>query len=104
MANEYIYAKDMGRAVDLAVSVQMPAKSIFNIGNGVVTPFEEVVGAVRRLFPALEFEIEPGAPPKSKAAPLSISAAKHHLGWSPAFDIAAGFDDYLAEMRLARGV
>ncbi len=103
MANEYIYAKDMGRAVDLAVSVQMPAKSIFNIGNGVVTPFEEVVGAVRRLFPALEFEIEPGAPPKSKAAPLSILAAKHHLGWTPAFDIAAGFDDYLAEMRLDRG-
>lgn len=102
MANEYIYAKDMGRAVDLAVTRPLTAQTVFNIGNGFVTPFEDVVGAVRRLFPALEIVIEPGEPPKSKAAPLSISAAKQHLGWSPAFDIAAGFADYLAELQKAR--
>ena len=104
MANAYIYARDMGRAIDLAVSVPMPEQSVFNIGNGYVTPFEGVVGAVQGLLPDLAYEIEPGAPPKSKAAPLSIAAADQYLGWRPAYDMAAGFADYLAELRLGRSL
>src|SRR5574341_606914 len=46
MANEYIYAKDMGRAVDLATTVAMPPQAIFNIGNGYVTSFADVLAAV----------------------------------------------------------
>jgi len=33
MANEYIYAKDIGRAVDLAATVPMPKQTVFNIGK-----------------------------------------------------------------------
>lgn len=99
MANEYIYARDMGRAVDLAVRVPMPVQNVFNIGSGVVTPFAEVVAAVSRLLPGLSYEILPGDPPKSKAAPLSIVAAREHLGWEPAFDLDSAFADYLAELR-----
>ncbi|MDB5651762.1 MAG: Nucleoside-diphosphate-sugar epimerase [Hyphomicrobiales bacterium] len=102
IANEYVYARDMGRAVDLAVRVAMPPQTIFNIGNGVVTPFAEVVASVARLLPGLSCEILPGEAPKSKAAPLSIAAAREHLGWSPAFDMDAAFADYLAEMKTAR--
>jgi UDP-glucose 4-epimerase len=98
MANEYVYARDMGRAVDLALTSPMPEQTIFNIGNGYVSPFADVVEAVRRHCPALEVEIEPGPPPKSKAAPLSIEAARRHLGWSPRFDLEAGFGDYLKEL------
>jgi len=102
MANEYIYAKDMGRAVDLAATVPLPAETIFNIGNGVVTPFEEVLDAVKVLFPSLRYEVEPGEPPKSKSAPLDISRAKQHLGWEPRFSIPAAFEDFLAELRATR--
>jgi UDP-glucose 4-epimerase len=102
MANEYVYARDMGCAVDLAVRVAMPSQAIFNIGNGVVTPFTEVVAAVSRLLPGMSYEILPGDAPKSKAAPLAIDAAREHLGWAPAFDLDAAFADYLAEMRMAR--
>jgi nucleoside-diphosphate-sugar epimerase len=102
MANEYIYAKDMGRAVDIAATVPLPAQTIFNIGNGVVTPFEEVLDAVRALFPGLHYEIAPGEPPKSKSEPLDISRAKRHLGWEPRFSIRAAFKDFLAELKAAR--
>ncbi len=102
MANEYIYADDMGRAVDLAVTKPAAAGGIFNIGNGFVTPFAEVVAAVRHHCPDLDFEIEPGEPPKNKSAPLSISAAEKHLDWRPAHDIVAGFGAYLSEIRSAR--
>jgi nucleoside-diphosphate-sugar epimerase len=103
MANEYVYARDMGRAVDLAVTMPLPPQRIFNIGNGYVTPFEDVVAAVRRHCPGLAYEIEPGPPPKSKSAPLSIAAAEKHLGWKPEYDMEHGFADYLAELKAALG-
>jgi UDP-glucose 4-epimerase len=103
MANEYIYTRDMGRAVDLAATVPMPKRSIFNIGNGVVTPFDEVLASVQALFPSLSYEIEPGEPPKSKSDPLDISAARQHLGWEPKFSVRSAFADFLAEMKAARG-
>ena len=84
MANEYIYGKDMGRAVDLAVTVPMPPQTIFNIGNGIVTSFDDVLAAVRALCPNVKYEVEPGEAPHSKQAPLDISAAQRHLGWDAA--------------------
>ena len=102
MANEYIYEKDIGRVVDIATTIAMPREYIFNAGNGYVSPFEDVVGAVRGLFPKTSFEIEPGAPPKSKAHAMDISRAAAVLGWKPEFSIAEGFADYLREMQRAR--
>jgi nucleoside-diphosphate-sugar epimerase len=102
MANEYIYAEDMGRAIDLAVTKSSAAGGIFNIGNGFVTSFAEVVEAVRAHCPALDYEIEAGEPPKNKAAPLSIAAAEKLLGWRPNHDIVAGFGAYLSEIKAAR--
>ena len=102
MANEYIYAKDLGRAVDLALTAPMPPEQVFNIGNGVVTSFAEVIDTVKALFPALQVEIEPGEPPKSKGQPLDISRAKRRLGWEPRFSLRAAFEDYLAEMKKGR--
>jgi len=102
MANEYIYAKDMGRAVDLAATKPLPPETVFNIGNGVVTPFDEVLDAVKALFPSLKHEVAPGEPPKSKSAPLDISSAKRHLGWEPQFSIASAFKDFLAELKATR--
>jgi UDP-glucose 4-epimerase len=102
MANEYIYGKDMGRAIDLAVTVPMPPQTIFNIGNGVVTSFDDVLAAVRALCPNVKYEVEPGEAPHSKQAPLDVSAAKRHLGWSPSFSIQSAFADYLTELKAAR--
>ncbi len=104
MANEYIYAKDMGRAVDLAATVARPPETVFNIGNGVVTPFAEVLDAVKSIFPALQYEVEAGEPPKSKQAPLDISRAKRHLGWEPRFTIRSAFEDFAAELRTTQGI
>ncbi len=102
VANEYIYAKDIGRAVDLAATVAMPAETIFNIGNGYVSSFDDVVAAVKASCPGLKAEIE-GTPPATTLAPLDISAAEQHLGWTPQFDLKSAFADYLAEMKAARG-
>jgi nucleoside-diphosphate-sugar epimerase len=102
MANEYIYAKDIGRAVDLAATVPLPQQTVFNIGNGYVTSFDDVLAAVKALCPGVTYEVEPGEAPQSKLVPVDISAAKQHLGWEPRFTIASAFEDYLAELKAAR--
>ena len=102
MANEYVYAADMGRAVDLAATAPISEDYIFNIGNGVVTPFAEVVDAAKAVFPAVSFEILPGPAPQSRSSALDISRAKKRLGWEPEFSLRAAFEDYANEMRAAR--
>ena len=57
MANEYIYERDIGDIVEIAATVAIPKDYIFNAGNGYVTPFDDVVSAVRGLFPKVSFEI-----------------------------------------------
>jgi UDP-glucose 4-epimerase len=103
LAYEYVYAKDVGHAVDRAATVPLPAAPIFNIGNGYVTSFAEVLGAVRTLFPGLQYEVEAGEPASAPPAPLDISHAKRHLGWEPRFTIRSAFADYLAELTQASG-
>jgi nucleoside-diphosphate-sugar epimerase len=102
MANEYIYAKDVGRAVDAAVTAKLPPQIHFNIGNGYVSSFEDVLAAIKTLCPGVRYEVEPGEPPHSKIAPLDISAAKRHLGWEPKFSLQSAFEDYLKDLRAAR--
>lgn len=102
MANEYIYAKDVGRAVDAAVTAKRPPQIHFNIGNGYVSSFEDVLAAVRAVCPNVRYEVEPGEPPHSKIAPLDITAARDHLGWEPRFTLRSAFEDYLNDLKAAR--
>lgn len=98
-AFEYVYAKDAGRAIELAATVPMPGKRVFNIGEGRVRTFDEVVGIVKQLLPNLRVEIIPGKPSPSFKQPLDISRAREHLGWEPQFTMEKAFEDYLRELR-----
>ena len=96
---EYIYYRDVGRALDIATTVRMPPKTTFNIGTGVVMKFDDLVALVQRLLPKLEVEIIPGKAPRSAKQPMDISRAKQHLGWEPQYTIEAGFKDYIEELK-----
>lgn len=96
---EYVYYKDVGRALDLAATVPMPAQSIFNIGTGVVIKFDDLVGQAEKLLPKLQVELIPGKAPRSAKQPMNIAAAKKHLGWAPEYTLETGFKDYIEELR-----
>ena len=89
-------------AVDAAVTAKCPPQVHFNIGNGYVSPFEDVLAALKKFSPNLRYEIEAGEPPHGKIAPLDISAARQHLGWTPRFSLEAAFEDYLKDLKAAR--
>ncbi len=103
MAFVYVYAKDLGRAIDLAATVDMPEKTIFNIGYDYVTTFDELTATIAKVVPKLNVEIVPGTPPLSRNIPLDVSAAEEVLGWTPEFEMEAAFEDYAADLRAEMG-
>jgi nucleoside-diphosphate-sugar epimerase len=51
------------------------------------------------LLPKLQVEIIPGQKPRSAKQPMVIEKAKQVLGWTPEYDIEAGFKDYIEELK-----
>ena len=101
---EYVYAKDVGRAVDVAATIPLPAQTHFNIGSGEVLTFDELVGAIRRVLPDLEVEILSGPPPALQVKqPLDLSRAREVLRWEPLYTMKDAFRDYLAEIEEVAG-
>ena len=76
MAFEYVYCKDIGRAMDLAATVPMAEQNVFNIAEGKVTQFQEIVDMIKKLLPKCSVEIVPGTAPVSRTQHLDISRAK----------------------------
>lgn len=98
---EYVYFKDVGRAIELAATAPAPAETTFNIGTGVLLAFDDLVALVQKLLPGLEVEILPGKPPRSSRQPMVITRAREMLGWEPEYDVEAGFEDYIEDMKSA---
>lgn len=98
---EYVYFKDVGRAIELAATVPVPAETTFNIGTGVLLTFDDLAALVQKLLPKLEVEILPGKPPRSSRQPMVLDRAREMLGWEPEYDVEAGFRDYIEDMTSA---
>jgi len=97
--NEYIYAKDLGRAIDRAAVVTLPRQSFINVGSGGLTTVGALIGAAKELMPGLEVVIESGDATQGKTAHLDISAAKRLLGWDPAYSLKAALADYVRDVQ-----
>ena len=96
---EYVYAKDVGRAVDIAATIPLPEETNFNIGSGEVLTFDELTRAIREVLPGLEVEILPGPPPGTPVKqPMDHSRAGELLGWEPQYTREEGFRDYVADL------
>jgi UDP-glucose 4-epimerase len=96
---EYVYYKDLGRALDKAATAPLKEPVTLNIGTGVVIKFDDLVATAEKLLPNLQVEIMPGVKPRSAKQPMVIEKAKQVLGWSPDYDIVAGFKDYIEELK-----
>jgi nucleoside-diphosphate-sugar epimerase len=102
---EYIYAKDIGRAVDLAATVPMPEQRAFNVGNGEITTFAELMEAAKTAMPSLEVEVpETGDAPAGIRSPMDLGASKRYLGWEPQYSLVEGLVDYAEDFRASLGL
>jgi UDP-glucose 4-epimerase len=97
--NEYVYAKDVALALDLACKVQDPKQRIYNAGSGVMTTATDIAQAVRELAPKVEVTVVgSGTEDSRKEFPLDLSRSKAELGYSPQFPLKEALRDYMDEL------
>jgi nucleoside-diphosphate-sugar epimerase len=101
MAFEYVYADDIGRALDLAATRKnLPPHAAYNISWGEAITFDRLVDAMKAALPDLKLEIKSGTPPVSRMTPLDISRARDELGWEPSFTLESALAAYAEEFRM----
>jgi nucleoside-diphosphate-sugar epimerase len=98
--NEYVYADDLGRALDAAATAPLPSPSFINVGNGCLTSFASLLDVVQRASGrSIEAEVDVGEGGTPRSAPLDISAARRLLGWQPGFTLEQAVDDHIGQLR-----
>jgi nucleoside-diphosphate-sugar epimerase len=97
--NEYVYAKDVALALDLACRAQNPKQRVYNAGSGVVTKAADLARVVRELAPKAEVKlIGAGEEEGHREFALDLSRSKAELDYSPQFSIKEGLRDYMEEL------
>ena len=97
--NEYVYGKDVGRALFLACQAQTPKQRIYNAGTGVVHTPEDLAAVVRELAPRTEVKISgTSGADESRNIPMDISVSKAELGYAPKFMLKDALRDYMEDL------
>lgn len=99
---EIVHAKDVGRAIAAACTVERLAHDTYNVGTGILVTPSDVVDALGRLVPGFRIEGEPAARPDPfpRHYPFDLSRSRHELGYEPAFGLELGLADLVARIRL----
>jgi UDP-glucose 4-epimerase len=98
-ANEYVYAKDVALALELACKAQEPKQRIYNAGSGVVTRAADLAQAARELSPKVEVKVVGDSTGDGHAQfPLDLSRSNAELGYSPRFPLKEALKDYMEEL------
>ncbi|MBI2988671.1 MAG: NAD(P)-dependent oxidoreductase [Deltaproteobacteria bacterium] len=98
--NEYVYAKDVALALDLACKAQNPKQRIYNAGSGVVSAAADLARVARELAPRVEVKaVGNGSDLGDKEFPLDLGRSQAELGYSPKFPLKLALQDYMEELR-----
>ena len=95
---EYIYYKDLGRALDKATTVALSGPTTLNIGTGVIVTSRRSRGHGREIIAEAAGRNHSGDQTASKQ-PMVVTKAKQVLGWEAEYNLEAGFKDYIEELK-----
>jgi len=99
---EILYGKDAAKGTVLAVLKDKFKDTLFHIGNGDTLSGDDIVSAVRKLFPGSDIELIKGSNPmpypESRLA-SDFSRAKNQLDYEPEYTIEKAIADYGATLK-----
>jgi UDP-glucose 4-epimerase len=99
---EILYGKDAAKGTVLAVLKDKFKDTLFHIGNGDTLSGDDIVAAVRKVFPGSTIELikgnNPMPYPESRLA-SDFSRAKDQLNYEPEFTVEKAVADYGATLR-----
>jgi UDP-glucose 4-epimerase len=102
--NEFIYCKDVARAIALACQAPAGREGVYNVGTGTLHTARQVVQEIENLFPAacislVENPDEETASYLVRDQPFDVSRAAADLGFRSRFSLRDGLLDYAEELR-----
>lgn len=78
------------------------ASPSYNIGEGRLSSFDEILATIRQLRPEAEIREVPGerqtSPYAEASQPMDISRARRELGYEVKFPLPRGLEDYLTRL------
>ena len=99
---EILYGKDAAKGTVLAVLKDKFKDTLFHIGNGDTLTGDDIVAAVRKVFPGSQIELIKGSNPmpypESRLA-SDFSRAKEQLDYEPEYTIEKAVADYGATLK-----
>jgi UDP-glucose 4-epimerase len=106
MPRDYTYVVDVARATVAALFAPSAdlRQRVFNVATGRLTRAAQLAEVVRDVLPEARIEIGPGLTEYEQSdarmrGTLAVDAAREQLGWEPAYDLAAGVQDYANRYR-----
>jgi UDP-glucose 4-epimerase len=97
--SDYVYNRDVGRAVVAAAFAERPVSRVYNVGTGYALSMHEVAEVVRSLVPGSRIEIGPGIGlregGRTTGSILATQRAADDLGFVAAYPFEKGARDYL---------
>jgi len=102
LPNDWVYSRDVARAVALLVNAPALHHDVYQIGTGQRWPIEEWCELLAQRFPAFSYtraesveDANIGRVTPSPRPPFSIDRLRDELGYEPMFGVRAALDDYL---------
>ncbi|MFD2658602.1 NAD-dependent epimerase/dehydratase family protein [Gracilibacillus thailandensis] len=91
---EYIYVKDVVRAIWLTINTKRANGITLNIGSGNLTSSIDIISVMKQLFPRLKFELGPGDFGYDEVSPLNCTKAREILNFKTSYSIMDGISEY----------
>ncbi|MDH6186724.1 NAD(P)-dependent oxidoreductase [Polaromonas sp. CG_23.6] len=92
---QYIHVDDAVSGLLLAYETQSLARRSYNVTGGTRVTLEDVAEIVRKIFPAADIALQPGADPVDEIQhEFDISSAGTDLGYSPMLKLEDGLRHY----------
>lgn len=91
---EYIYVKDVARAVMISLENTNLQETIFNIGTGINTSVTEIIKIAQNLYPESKVKFGEGDLGYDSRAPFDCTKAEEILGFKALYTIEHGIEEY----------
>jgi len=92
---DFIFVKDLANGIALAVHTSPLLHNVYNLGSGTLTTVEDIEGALKAFFPAVNMTRGKLTPARPR---MDITRARAELGFNPEYKLEAGLRDYIAEL------
>lgn len=95
----FVHVLDVAEAAVRAANCHGHRQSVYNIAGGESVLLAEAASLICLLVPEAEIEIGPGHTHLDRQGPWDISAARHDLGYEPAWTLERGLQGYITWLR-----